>query len=230
MIKTTISILILSFTFSSQGPFKLAKFEMEKRTNKDGKTIKMNADIYFSSDGSMVSHFVSPAEVYIINNEEGELKIYNPLNNQVFESTNYQSGSQSTTFYYFLKNQYADMGLKRVGFELSDIKVDGDLLINYWTPPEEVGAFSDIELVRKARKPIFMGYRDRKGKYLKKVYYYNYENIGYGIEFPMSITEIDYTEQDSIVSKTTFQGFRFDDQSDFEMLNFEIPKDAKLIK
>ncbi|MEQ9008160.1 MAG: hypothetical protein RLP12_09770 [Ekhidna sp.] len=203
---------------------------MEKRTNKDGKTIKMTADIYFSSNGNMVSHFLTPAEVYIINNEEGELKIYNPVANQVFESTNYQSGSQSTTFYYFLKNQYADMGLKRVGFELSDIKVENDLLINYWTPPKKVDGFNDIELVRKARKPIFMGYRDRKGNYLKKVFYYDYEHIGYGIDFPTTITEIDYVEGDSIVSKTTFNSFRFDDESDFEMLNFEIPKDAKLVK
>lgn len=229
MIKTLLSFILIGVTSFFQ-PFRLVKFEMEKRTNKEGKTIKMNADIYFSSDGNMVSHFVSPAEVYIINNEEGELKIYNPEANQVFESTNYQSGSQSTTFYYFLKNQYADMGLKRVGFELGDIKAEGDLLINYWTPPEEVNGFSDIELVRKARKPIFMGYRNRKGAYIKKVFYYNYQNIGFGMEFPTSITEIDYLDKDSIVSKTTFKGFRFDDDADYEMLNFQVPKDAKLIE
>ncbi|WP_425392848.1 LolA family protein [Ekhidna sp.] len=228
--KATICLLILALSGFNQGPFKLAKFEMEKRTNKDGKTMKMTADIYFSSAGNMVSHFLSPAEVYIINNEEGELKIYNPEANQVFQSTNYQAGSQNTNFYYFLKNQTADMGLKRVGFELDGIKTEGNMLINYWKPPEKVDGFDHIELVREFRRPIFMGYRDRKGNYMKKVYYYNYENIGYGIEFPMAITEIDYFEGDSIVSKTTFQNFRFDDESDFEMLNFKIPEDAELVK
>lgn len=215
--------------FGDQG-FEWVKFEMVKRSNRDGKTVKMEADIYFARKGDMLLHFVSPSEAYILNNEDGELRIYNPVTNEVFESVNYQSGSQNATFYYFLKNQSSDMGLKRVGFELVDTKVDGSMLISYWEPPKEVDGLKDIELVQKDRKTIFMGYRDRKNNYIKKVFYYNYESPVFGIDFPMSITEIDYIEKDSMVSKTNFSGFRFDDAADQEMLNYQIPNDAKLIK
>jgi len=230
MIRLITLIVFPFFGSSSQGPYKWVKFELEKRSNKEGKTIQMNADIYFSKQGEMVSHFISPAEAFIINNEEGEMKIYNPERNEVFESVNYQSGSQNTTFYYFLKSQAQNMGLKQAGFELADTKIDGDLLISYWEPPKKLDGLSDIELVVKAQKPIFMGYRDKKDRYIKKVFYYDYENLVFGVDFPMSITEIDYLDKDSIVSKTTFKDFRFNDESDRAMLDFKIPADAKLIE
>lgn len=224
-------ILFLSVTsFSYQGPYQWVKFELEKRSNKDGKTVQMNANIYFSREGDMVSHFISPSEAYVINNEDGELKIYNPQRNEVFESVNYQAGSQGATFYYFLKNQSSDMGLKKIGFDLVNSKVEGDLLISYWEPPKKIDGLSDIELVQKSRRPVFMGYRDKKERYIKKVFYYDFETLRFGVDFPMSITEIDFVDKDSIVSKTTFSGFRFDDETDMEMLNYEIPSDAKLIK
>lgn len=231
MIKFIVSLCVLSFyPLVNQGSFEWVKFEMEKRSNQDGKTIKLEADIYFAKKGDMVLHFVSPSEAYILNNQDGELKIYNPETNEVFESVNYQSGSQSATFYYFLKNQSSDMGLKQIGFELTDTKVDGDLLISYWEPPKDIEGLNDIELVQKSRQTIFMGYRDRKGKYLKKVFYYDYQRLVFGVDFPMSITEIDFVEKDSIVSKTKFSAFRFDDSADREMLDYQIPENAKLIK
>ncbi|MEQ9402830.1 MAG: hypothetical protein RIM99_04525 [Cyclobacteriaceae bacterium] len=217
--------LALVLSLAPQAPFNWVSFKMEKRANRDGKTTKLNADIYFGRKGEMVTHFTSPAEVYILNNKKGELSVYNPEINSVYQSVNYQAGSESTTFYYFLMNQSADMGLNRIGFKLSDSKVDGKLLINIWEPPQEIPGLADIELVRDSGKPIFMGYRDKKGKYVKKVFYYNYEFFR-GINFPMAITEIDYVEQDSIVSKTTFNSFQFDMASDQEMLQFQIPKDA----
>ena len=230
LLSAVVVTCIGSFFLSFQGPFQWLKFELEKRSNKDGKTVQMNADIYFARNGSMVSHFISPAEAIVINNEDGEMKIYNPERNEVYESVNYQGGSQSTTFYYFLKNQSHDMGLKQAGFDLAETKVDGDLLISFWEPSKKVDGLKDIELVRKARNPIFMGYRDKKGNYFKKVYYYDYETIAFGIDFPKSITEIDYVEKDSIVSKTSFQSFRFDDNVDKEMLDYTIPENAKLVK
>lgn len=224
-------VIYLSFLLavSSQLPFNWVSFEMEKRANRDGKTTKLNAKVYFGRQGDMVTNFTHPVEVMIVNNKEGELSVYNPETNSVYQSVNYQTGSESTTFYYFLMNQTQDMGLKRIGFELADSKVDGKQLISYWEPPQAIEGLADIELVRSDRKPIFMGYRDKKGNYIKKVFYYDYQ-FQRGFNFPMSITEIDYLEKDSIVSKTTFKSFNFDLAEDLDMLRFEIPADATLEK
>ena len=70
---------------------------------------------------------------------------------------------------------------------------------------------------------------DKKGKYLKKVFYYDYKSME-GIDFPNSITEINYLEtKDSIISKTKFSNFMFDRELDREMLEFEIPESAILV-
>ena len=51
-----------------------------------------------------------------------------------------------------------------------------------------------------------------------------------GIDFPNSITEINYLEtKDSIISKTKFSNFMFDRELDREMLEFEIPESAILV-
>lgn len=202
---------------------------MVKRTNREGKTIKLDADVFFGRKGEMVTHYTYPTEVFILNNKEGELSVYSPEKNSVFQSVNYQAGSQSTTFYYFLMNQASDMGLKRMGFKLADTRVEGKLLVNIWETPTKIEGLHDIELVREGGKPIFMGYRDSKKNYIKKVYYYKYEFMR-GFNFPMAITEIDYIEKDSLVSKTTFDSFQFDMASDLDMLRFEVPADAVLEK
>ncbi len=228
MLLNSIFFSLITFLLP-QLPFNWVSFKMQKRTNKDGKMVRTNANVYFGRKGDMVTHFTHPAEIFLLNNREGELKVYNPEKNSVYQSINYASGSQSTTFYYFLMNQYHDMGLSRMGFKLADTKVDGKLLVNVWEPPKKVDGLDDIELVRNNNLPIFMGYRTEKGEYLKKIFYYNYESIR-GINFPMSITEIDYVKKDSIVTKTTFESFQFDLASDLEMLRYEVPRDATLEK
>ena len=221
------SFLILLPLFEIQPPYDWVAFEMEKRVNKAGVTTKFSADVYFDRGGDMVTRFSFPTEIYVLNNKEGELSIYNAELNSVHQSVNYQAGSENTTFYYFLTNRTVDMGLGKIGFKLVGSKIDGNLLVNYWEPPQEINGLADVELVRDANKPIFIGYRNEKEEYVKKVFYYDYAHMK-GLNFPQSITEIDYVEGDSIVSKTTFKDFRFDNPTDEPVLRFKIPEDATL--
>ena len=61
------------------------------------------------------------------------------------------------------------------------------------------------------------------------MYFYQFTELR-GIVFPEAITEIDYIEEDSIITKTTFHDFDFDNKSDLELVNFEIPENAILLK
>lgn len=205
-------------------------FDMIKRTNQNGKTSKNVAKVYFNADGKMLTHFISPMEVMILNNKDGELQLYNPAENTVFQQLNHMLGTENTNIYYFLKQETDDMGLARIGFTLATSRLDDNLLVSIWKSPKQMQQqIFDVELVHQGKKPVFLGYRDAKGKYLKKVYYYQYEQVS-GVDFPMSITEIDFLKKDSIVSKTVFESFEINRPADQEWVNFTVPTHATLVK
>ncbi|MFT6133731.1 MAG: hypothetical protein ACJAZM_000208 [Cyclobacteriaceae bacterium] len=204
---------------------------MKQRSNRDGVTSETRSMVYFDENSQLIIRQLFPMELFVFNNKEGELKIYNPEKNQVFQQMNYMLGSQNNQFYFFLMNKTDDMGLFDLGFELMSSRLEDQLLISeYNSPPSVKQYFDKVELVHKGKRPIFVGYKDKKGKFLKKVYYYNYiEDIG--LAFPGAITEINYIDKrDSIVSKTSFTNFKINDEVDREIMRFEIPLDAQLIE
>lgn len=227
MLIILIQLLLLS---STPQQFEWVRFEMNQRTNHAGKTSSTDAIIYFSKKSDLLIHHIAPMDMYIKNNREGELQIYNPGENSYYQTLNFNLNSENNQFYFFLMNKTSNMGLEALGFSLEETKIDEDLLISiYDSSPEVKQYFDKVELVHKGRRPIFIGYMDKKGKYLKKVFYYDYKSME-GIDFPNSITEINYLEtKDSIISKTKFSNFMFDRELDREMLEFEIPESAILV-
>ncbi len=224
-----LNILAIIGLFLQQ--FDWIRFELEQRTNQGGRTITTNSLIYFAENSDLVIHQTNPMNMYILNNRDGELKIFNPDENSVFQTMNYNLNSENNQFYYFLMNKTDDMGLQQLGFDLIESRLEGGLLISlYDTTPRVKEYFDKVELVHKGRTPIFIGYLDKKDKYIKKVFYYDYENIS-GIDFPMAITEINYIgKNDSIIAKSSFSNFRINNTLDKEMLNFQIPENATLIE
>ena len=51
-----------------------------------------------------------------------------------------------------------------------------------------------------------------------------------GVDFPMSITEIDFQKNDSTITKTTFSGFRFNVPEDQGFADFKTPNTATLLE
>jgi len=87
-----------------------------------------------------------------------------------------------------------------------------------------------VELVHERQNPIYLAYVEATGKVVKKVYFYDYIQVG-DIEFPTSITQIDYmASNDSIVTKTTYSDIKVDNQMKTDYLDFEIPRNARVIK
>jgi len=221
--------LIFLGSASWQGVEKIG-LKMTKRVNRNNVTQTIVSKVYYSLDGTMVTYYPSPNELYMVNNSRGELKIYNPEKNEVFQSINFALSSDNSNVYYFFQGKSEDMGLSKLGFKLGKSKLDGDLLVSTWSSPVELQKnFSNIELVNRESKPIFLGYLDRKGNYIKKVYFYDFTAIR-NVDIPQSITEIDYLEGDSIISKTTLSDFVLEGEELDRFLNFKIPTTAKLIE
>lgn len=212
-----------------QQNFDWVSFNMIKRTNAQGKTARMDARIYFRSNGDMVTYLTEPSEMFILNNAKGELQIYNAKENSVFKSVNYDYGSQNNTFYYFL-GQIPNMGLEKVGYKIGSTKIDGSYLVTTWFPPKNLKAeIKSVEVVSDGEQTIFMGFLDNDDAYFKKIFFYDFSDLR-GIPFPKTIAEIDFVKEDSIITKTTFQDFEFNNVQDKEILDFQIPKSATLLK
>lgn len=206
-------------------------FDMLRRVNAKGKTVESNATICFKENGDMVTKYWPPLRTVVFNNLDGEIKIYNESDNTIIQSVNYHIGSSNTNFYFFLKGNTESMGLADLGFKLTDSKVEDGLIITEWASPKGFENEVDrIELVHRNSLPVFMGHKSRKGDYLRKTYFYDYKLVNGYIDFPHSITEIEYIPNDSIISKTQYSNFRFDADVDASILEYEIPSNAKFIK
>lgn len=222
----------LMVVFALYQGFDRSSFDMVRRVNIKGQTINSTATVYFNSDGQMVTKYAAPLDVLIFNNVEGEIQVYNPNDNTVIQSVNYIAGTTNTNFYYFLQGEVEDMGLRKLGFALTNTRFEDGLLITEWAAPMDLSMnFASVELVHQNDIPVFLGHKDQKGNFVKKVYYYDYTELPNYIMFPNSITEIEYQgKKDSVLTKTSFENFQFDRSVDAQYFDFVIPEDAKVLK
>jgi hypothetical protein len=204
---------------------------MTMRTAHKGKTINTKAELCYSTSGRMVSLFPKPSELYVFNNANGELKVYDPTKNSVLQQQNATYSTETTQFFFFLHNRKADLGLSSMGFSLGETKFENGVMITIWKSPTPMAKnIKRVELVHKGQNPIFMKYVDPSERTIKKVFYYDYTKLG-SIDFPQTITQIDYvTARDSIVTKTAYGALKINEQVTTNLLDFKIPANAKITK
>ena len=203
---------------------------MRVRTAQSGYMQTLEADIYYSLDGRMVTYYTQPKTYTTVNNRDGELQVYNPERHTVFQRTNPLLSSENSQLFFFLHNRQFDMGLSTMGFRNTNTNFEDNLMVSEWTPPIELTkAISGIKMVHDGPNPIYLEYKDPEGMVVKKVYFYNYQKVG-AQQFPQAMTQIDYLQgQDSILSKTEFTQFKIDADVDQAKLNWTVPADAKLV-
>lgn len=204
---------------------------MIMRTSHKGKTTNTRAELCYATSGRMVTLFPKPAELYLFNNANGELRVYDPTKNTVLQQQNATYSTEITQFFFFLHNRKADLGLSSMGFSLGSTKFENGVMITTWKSPTPLAKnIKRVELVHKGQNPIFMKYVDPSDRTIKKVFYYDYTKLG-TVDFPQTITQIDYvTAKDSIVTKTAYGALKINEQVQSNLLEFTIPSNAKVIK
>ncbi len=229
---TLVLLIILTTGFTRQYIFQKIAMEMEIRSAAAGNAIKTKASIYYTAEGKMLSYFSEPQEMVIINNKKGEITIYNPITNTVAQQQNYLLGTETNQLFFFLDNKRNDLGLNAMGFTIRNTKIEDGLKITEWNPPMVmVKDVSKVELVHEKGNPIFMAYYSANGNIVKKTFFYNYVKVSDYISLPSVVTQIDFkSATDSVVTKTNYTKFRLNQQVENDKLNFEVPKDAKLLK
>ena len=157
-ILVTVFLILGLFSFKSiEENFERISLNMQSKKVVNGKLHITNADVFYNSDGKMVTHILAPFETIIINNTKGDLSIYNPKENQVYKDYNFTQGTETSSLYFFLKDKNNELGLRTLGFKLYTSKFENGLLITNWLPPAQyMKLFSSVELVYQQGKPVFL--------------------------------------------------------------------------
>ena len=80
-------------------------------------------------------------------NKFGEVKVYFPEDNSVSIKQNELFSSQNELLYYFLSNNYSDLGLSKENYKITDTKMDGKHQVVTWANKKSDFPLPKIELV-----------------------------------------------------------------------------------
>jgi hypothetical protein len=221
---------LLLFSFAAPQAIRTISMKVTSKVLNNGRYVSTTGTLgYTASGGTMITHFDAPVESWFFLNAKGELKIYNPGTNEVMIEPNTGATSQASYMYYFLSGQTGDMGLRAMGFTVSDTRFDDGMVITTWMPPSVMaGLMGKAELVHENYRPVYAGWFDLKGECVLKTYYSNFTMAG-GLPFPQSVTEIRFkSPADSTIEKKIYSDFRVNDAADTELFSFRIPDNAKI--
>lgn len=224
-------ILFSGYKFQQQKIDRIS-LDLLSRTLYQGKSVNIKSEVYYKSVGAtMVTHFTSPNEKVVITNGNGEYKEYDIKNNTVTLMQGIDLSSKNSLFYSFLSGSTGDMGLKALGYRLSDTKVEQKMVITTWVPiGENTVKTKKAEIVHENYLPIYLAFYDMNDKPVHKSFYSNFQQVG-TIKMPFTITEFEYlSTTDSIITKRTYSNLKTNIQVDEKYLNFKIPVNAKVIR
>ena len=223
-------LLFVSFTWYP--PIQKISVSMVAKSLHNGKSVTANGEVFFQTNGGlMVTHFTSPFDQVVITNSKGEYKNYDIKNNTLAQSQGLDYSSKNSFFYCFLSGKIQDMGLLSFGYTLKNTRMEDKMVITTWLPPVNTDIpLSKVEIVHENFLPVFMGFFDKTGKPVNKVYYSNYQNTQ-NIQLPMNITEFQYlSDGDSVISKRIYSNIKINEQVDNTYLHYKIPSNARLVK
>lgn len=224
--------LLLFTSFYIPSPITQLSMNLVSKSLQGGKSITTRAEVYYKvAQGLLVTHLTEPLEYLIVTNSKGEFKMYDIKENSVSQSQAADFSSENSFIHDFLLGKTQDMGLRSVGFQLKNSKVEENMVITNWIPPIDLASkMSRVELVHENYSPIYMAFFGKKDKLLSKIFYYNYKQIG-DITMPLTITEFQYLlNGDSTVTKKAYSDIKINEQVKDKWLNFKIPDNAKVIK
>lgn len=236
-LRTLAGVLLLAalpalFAFSASRINKVS-LNMESVTVEKGRKVVSRGEIYYEAgSGSMVTHLTYPLEQIFISNRFGEVKMYDPRNNAVAIKQDLSFNTRGTVLYFFLSSNASDLGLREMGFTLTDTKYEGQFMISRWNAPTQMAeALSGVKLVHDGYRPVYMEYQDPKMNKLRKVYFSNFQLV-LDVELPMRITEVNFFEdgQDSAVSRIDYSNILVNEQAQSSYFEYEIPEDATVVE
>lgn len=202
---------------------------VQEITVQDGKKVTVEKDLYLHPDGRLVVEQSAPQRVIYTTNALGEMRIYDPSQNQVVVADDRQMASDKELLYMFASGSYVDMALPQYGYRADGVRrQEGGVLVKTFVPKAKTQGVDKVELVMQQHLPICMIYYNAKGEPLRKVYFAKYD-MG-RMPMPMRVTDIEYPSKgDSVVHLSLYSQLLVGGEADSEMFEYKIPADAERV-
>ena len=225
----TVLLLVLMAAGFQGGSLQRLSSDVTTRIWQDGTSIQSVSSIFYLADGTLIMRSTEPEEVIMKTNRLGELFVYHPAENTVDYQQNRDLSSESSQFFLFFQGLTDDMGLRNMGFRLSESYFEDGHDISYWSPPRELAThISKAKLVHNDYRPVYLSIHQNDDRVLRRTYFHSYTQI-IDHDFPLRITTIQYeSEQDSIVMQTIFDNIKVNEQANSRYFDFQIPDDARI--
>ena len=224
------TLLLHPVTNFGQAVKNYVSIHLKNETYQNGRLLTYESDYYFNTEtGELVVHGKLPQDHIQITNRLGEVKLYYPQKNSVSLQQNDFYSTQNELIYYFLSNNYYDLGLAGEGFSISDTHMDGEYQVVTWNAPVGMKIVAKVEMVFKNGQPVYAAYFNFNNHIIRKIYYYDYE-VYSNFMMPMKITQISYIAGgDSVIRRNTWSALKTSVLPTSDYFNFKIPDDAKVL-
>jgi hypothetical protein len=138
--------------------------------------------------------------------------------------------SRGEPIYYFLTNQTEDLGLRSLGFSLTNTRVENGMIIRTYKPKDSKSKHSKVEIVHENHLPIYSAYYDSKNRVIEKIYYSDYQKLSFAA-IPRRVTAISYPNaKDSIVSRTLHTNIKSGKDATSFYFDYVVPPNAKRVE
>ncbi len=124
-----------------------------------------------------------------------------------------------------LSSKMSNFGLEgNQMFKLINVAKEDSLIISTWSPAiEKLKEITGNVLISQKKKQLFgLVFFDKDGKILSKQFYEEYKNFK-GLEFPGTITQINFFEGKEFYKITTFKNVVVNDMNENTIYNYSIP-------
>ncbi|MBR1626689.1 MAG: hypothetical protein IJ681_06050 [Bacteroidales bacterium] len=222
--------LLLSFFFGSDSFAQThISADVSVRQLYNNKILRVEKQIFFTSNGNLVVHYTYPQEYYMITNTLGETSVYHPATNEVMYMNDMTLSSQSEIFSLFTPSS-SDLHLTDMGFSLQSTKKENDNIVKIFVSDNSrIKDIQKVKLVYGKDRPIYCAFYSDKEKISKKTYFSDYITLP-NFSFPTVITQISYdTKGDSVIMKEEFKNIKTDNFSDDALFKYTIPKGTKRV-
>ena len=194
-----------------------------KETLVDGKTSLTMGTIYFDKTSKRLLYQINfPKKETLLITDSNYYRI---SDGEIIEQKPVYNILSFSIYNLALSSKMSNFGLEgNPMFKLVNVTKEDSLIISTWQPAlEQLKELTGDVLISQKKKQLFgLVFFNKDGKILSKQFFENYSNYK-GLEFPGSITQINFIGGKEYYKVTTFKNVVVNDINENDIYNYRVP-------
>lgn len=150
--------------------------------------------------------------------------VYCIKDNKIASATTAPPLGQFSIFHLALTSQINNYGLKNSMFKVGKVEKQKNMVITTWLAPFQYAKIFGKVLISTIDNKLYgIVFLDKNDKVLRKQFFNKYQNFS-GLEFPLEIIDISYTNGKENYQVTTYKNLEIDKVSEDNLYNYTLPK------